>query len=405
MKKTLFTLLVLLSAVCLALDPIILDDFTKPNEWKPYKGCTVTPAEGPDGTQAITVKLPGTAERKLPFAPQSKWAWDQYQGISFSVKGDGSDCWAPIAIRYSSYSYLFFFPLKNTEWHRYSVPWHDFIPESQIDLIGEPGALPPCGIEILRLGCRWNIWYDNAKIPPHTFSIANVRLEPNVDSTRKSFKPAPFQAVLDKLKAGKPVTIQFQGDSITAGTSVADKVNKRYSKRTEILLRKWLNNPNINCINRAVGGARTNDGRAWLNRDFVAELPDLVTIWYGYNDKSGCITTAYYKKCMADYIARIAAKTQGKTAILLFATGPGKDARYTMMDDYAQAMRDLARELNIPCFDVNKCFKSVDKKHFCDTFMADTAHPNAKGHQFIADSLCDFLVNAAGIKTPKPTLE
>jgi len=402
--KHLLSILTLLSVCCLALDPIVIEDFSKPELWKAASKAKIEAAEGIEGGKAIAITLPGTVFKGLPFDDAELDAWNQYQGVSFQVKGDGSDAWAPISFnnRYGSYSYVYFFPLKNTDWVKYTVAWADFIPENQIGLIGEPDGLPPCGINNIRFGCRWNIWFDNATIPAHSFTVTNVVLEPVAPASRPAFKSAPFQGVLDKLKNRQPVTIQCQGDSITAGTSLADKVNERYSIRTELLLRQWLKTDSITCINRAVGGARTNDGRAWLGRDFVAGAPDLVTIWYGYNDKSGGITAEYYKKTMKDYIERICAFTQGKTAILLFATGPGTGARFTMMDDFAQAMRELAAEMELPIFDVHKLFKGVGKAKFAAEYMADTAHPNAAGHQLVADKLAEFLVSAAGVADPKP---
>ena len=389
-----------------ALDVITIDDFSTPTAWKAVNKVTVAPAEGPDGAKAIAVSnLPyGTASHKLSFTNEELDVWDKYQGISFYVKGDGSDCWSPVAISnsYGSYSYVYFVPLKSTEWVKYTVAWRDFIPEGFAGLIGEPNGIPPCGINELRVGCRWNIWFNNDKIPAHTLTLANVVLEPVVAVDNTPYKPAPFSKILDKLRKREKLIIQFQGDSITAGTSLRDKVNERYSIKTEELLREWLKTENIICVNRAVGGARTNDERAWLNRDFSGETPDLVTLWIGYNDRSGTAAASYYKSAVNDYIDRICAKTKGQAAILLFATGVGAGARFTMMDEFAQTIRDLAKERGIECFDVNAYMKAVGKLPLGEKYMADTAHPNAAGHKFVADKLCEFLIAKAGIKDPKP---
>ena len=72
------------------------------------------------------------------------------------------------------------------------------------------------------------------------------------------------------------------------------------------------------------------------------------------------------------------------------------------MDEFAQTIRDLAKERGIECFDVNAYMKAVGKLPLGEKYMADTAHPNAAGHKFIADKLCEFLIGKAGIKDPKP---
>ncbi len=403
--KRFFCACLLMAIGCMALETMSLDKLDKPSRWKTNGGVTVEATDGVNGQAGVVVShLPkGTAQLQLVFDDDQLDIFDQYQGVSFYVKGDGSECWETISLLHNyNYTYNYFVPLKSTEWVKYTVAWRDFIPESQCGMIQQSGGVPACGINTLRIGCRWKIWYDNAQIPEHSLMISDVKLEPVVNRPVNTWKPASFESVLAKLRNKEPLTIQFQGDSITAGTSLANKVAERYSIKTEELLRKWLKNDKINCVNRAVGGARTNDERAWLQRDFSGDVPDLVTLWIGYNDKSGCNTVGYYKQTVADYIDRVAEITKGRSAFLLFAPGPGKGPRFTMMDDYAQAIRELAAERGLPYFDVSKLFKSFGKKEFSDTYMADTAHPNAKGHQVVADALCEFLVKAAGITEPKP---
>ena len=403
MKKTIF---LILSAVCVwALDAFQLDSLAKTDRWKVNGDVAVMSADGVNGRPAVMFnRLPkGTAQLSLSFDDDLQDSFDQYEGVSFYVKGDGSDCWEAICLVHNgNYTYNYFVPLKNTEWVKYTVPWSDFIPEGQCGMLQQSGGVPACGITSLRIGCRWRIWYDNASIPEHSMTISDIRLEPMVSSPASSYRPAAFDGVLAKLKNGEPLVIQFQGDSITAGTSLRDKVTERYSIKTEELLRKWLKNDKITCVNRAVGGARTNDERAWLARDFSGAVPDLVTLWIGYNDKSGCNTAAYYRQSVADYIDRVAEITKGRSAFLLFTPGPGMGPRFTMMDDYAQAIRELAVERGLSCFDVSKLLKSFGKQEFSNAYMADMAHPNAKGHEVVADALCEYLVKAAGITAPKP---
>ncbi len=403
MKKIFVCLLMAIG--CMALETMSLDKLDKPARWKVVGGVTVEAADGVNGQAGVIVShLPkGTAQLQLAFDDDQLDVFDKYQGVSFYVKGDGSNCWETIGLTHNyNYSYLYFVPLKSTEWVKYTVAWRDFIPEGACGMIQQSGGVPACGLNTLRIGCRWKIWYDNAQIPEHSLTISDVKLEPVVERVANTYRPAPFENVLAKLRNKEPLTIQFQGDSITAGTSLANKVAERYSIKTEELLRKWLKNDKINCVNRAVGGARTNDERAWLQRDFSGDIPDLVTLWIGYNDKSSCNTVAYYKQTVADYIDRVVEITKGKSAFLLFTPGPGKGPRFTMMDDYARAIRELAAERGLPYFDVSKLFKAFGKKEFSDTYMADMAHPNAKGHLVVADALCEFLVKAAGITEPKP---
>lgn len=402
--STIFMLFTVMSLVQAA-SPLVLDDFETLTGWTAQaKDATFAAATSAAvGEGAMTVTLPGTLSKKIQCSDDVLTLWDGSQGLSFYVKGDGSDVWAPIAVSagYGAFSYVYFFPLKSTDWVKYTVAWRDFIPEDEVEPMGTPEGLPPGGIQVLRFGCRWRIWYDNANLPAHSFSVDQVQIETHVPLTTAPPAPAPFAAFLEKLRRREPVTIQFQGDSITAGTALADKVAERYSTKTQDLLRQWLGYDGIDCRNRAVGGARVNDARAWLERDFVGGAPDLVTIWYGYNDKTAGYSKEHYQQMMSDYIDRIAAVTQGKSAIVLFATGPGTQGRFTMMDGYAQAIRDLAAARQLPCFDVHAMMKALGRGPMRD-IMADQAHPNTQGHQLIADHLAQFLVSQAGIDAPRP---
>jgi len=191
------------------------------------------------------------------------------------------------------------------------------------------------------------------------------------------------------------------GDSITAGTGLSDRDRERYATLVEEELRRWLGYDAVHCTSKAVGGAKLTDARAWASRDFVGPTPDLVTVWYGYNDKSSAYTCDYFRRSLGDYIERVRRVTGGQSAILLLATGPGCGPRFVMLDDYAEAVRETARENDLGLFDVNRVLKAVGRDRIQDYF-GDMAHPNKDGHRLIADALCEFLVKAAGIDTPKP---
>ncbi len=398
--------MVLFAPVCvwtLLAEPVPLADFETLDGWQVIrKPAAVEPTSGAAvGKGALRVTLPGMVQKTLArrFVPGSA-AWDGYEGVSFWVKGDGSDQFGSLALR-GSYAFVTFFPLKDTSWHKLVLPWSAFVPESQVGHIGETGGMPPSGINAIRLGCRWTIWHNNARIPAHGFGIDQIQLEERVPGPGPVPRPRPFGEVLARLKARQPVRIQCMGDSITAGTGLADRDRERYAVLVREGLRRWLGYDGISCYSRAVGGAKLLDARAWVPRDFYDEPPDLVTVWYGYNDKSAAHTKAYFKRSLNDYLDRIRRQTKGRSALLLFATGPGAGPRFVMLDDYAEAVRETARERGLPCFDVNLLMKALGREGIMD-YMADMAHPNKKGHQYIADGFCRFLIEQAGIDTPKP---
>jgi len=410
--KPLLRIAVLLAVFCGPLyvwaEPVVLEDFETLDGWKVTsktasfeKADTAAVGEG-----AICVNLPGMVYKQLSKRPlPGSAAWDRYGGVSFWVKGDGSDLFGCLALcpnrPTGNYTYVCYFPLKDKSWHKLTLSWDDFVPEGQYDPIGTRGALPPSGIQTIRFGSRWTIYHNNAKIPRHQYCIDQIQIEEKVEKPGPVPATRPFAEALDLLKARKEIHIVCMGDSITAGTSLADKDRERYAVRLQEILRKRLGCDRIFCESRAVGGAKLTDARAWVPRDFVGDPPDLVTILYGYNDKSAAHTKEYFKKSLNDYIDRIARKTGGKTAILLFPTIPGLGPRFIMMDDYADAVRETAKERGLACFDLQKVFKEIGRDKM-EQYLADMAHPNAEGHRIIADAIAGFLIESAGVAAPKP---
>ncbi|MDD4871512.1 MAG: SGNH/GDSL hydrolase family protein [Kiritimatiellae bacterium] len=399
-----FVFMFVLSGILYA-EPFVLEECDNATLWKTNRA-PATVVVAPDtkyGSGAIKVTMPGEVTRTL----SKSWvtnsaAWDRYEGVSFWVKGDGSDLFGCLALT-GVYPYVVYFPLKNTEWQKFTFAWVEFAPEMQTSPLGISAGMPVSGINAIRLGSRWNIYHNNRNIPAHSFCLDHIQFEERVPSPVTAPLPRPFKEILDLLRANKPVNIQCMGDSITAGTGLPDKDNQRYAVLAQDLLRRWLNQPAITCVSKAVGGARTTDLRAWIPRDFNDTAPDLVTLWIGYNDKSGATTCEYFKQSVNDYIDRVCRVTKGRSAILLLATGPGCGPRFVMMDDYAEAVRELAGERKLPLLDIHRLLTALGREKI-EEYFGDMAHPNEKGHRFIADALCEFLVKQAGVNTPKPII-
>ncbi|MCC7490739.1 MAG: hypothetical protein IT204_00240 [Fimbriimonadaceae bacterium] len=387
--------------------PVVLADCESVTGWKANAPAAVAAAtDAGAGQGAVQVTLPGTVVREIVARGTAAMAdWDRYQGISLLVKGDGSANFGCFAVSGGgsdgTYSYVTWFPLRDTTWHRVAVRWADLIPEGQVDPIGTLGALPPSGITVLRCGSRWTIGHNNYPLPQVSFGLDQVQLEETLPEPAATPPLAPLSGVIAKLKAGQPLRIQCMGDSITAGTSLPDRENQRYAVLVGRLLRDWCKNEQIVCESRAVGGAKLSDARAWVPRDFVDAPPDLVTVLYGYNDKSNTQTRDYYRRSLEDYLDRIARVTGGRSAVLLLTCLPGTGPRWSMLDDYAEAVREVAKARSLACFEFQDVLKSVGRDQL-EQFFADQAHPNIAGHERLADALAGYLARQAGITPPPP---
>jgi lysophospholipase L1-like esterase len=308
------------------------------------------------------------------------------------VRGDGSENWSRVAFGNRSYMYEVYFPLANTEWHEVRVHFDELVGAAPIYDIGSFGMLPPSGIRNIRLGDRWYLTWNNYPMPEHSFSIDDVKLIADAPEPAPAPSPKALEEVLQKLRDREPVSIQCMGDSITAGTGLPDRDNQRYAVLLGQKLRERLGYDDIECYSRAVGGAKLTDARFWAPRDFHGVEPDLVTIAYGYNDKSGTYPVEFFTWAMNDYIDRIARLTDGGAAICPITTLPGGAHRFVMMDDFAQAVRDLADERgDVVPIDLAAQIKPMGRQAWMG-YLGDLAHPNIEGHEWLANALADWIV-------------
>lgn len=148
---------------------------------------------------------------------QASEQWDQAAGISFWVKGDGSKTWGGLElIDRSDYAlrYGYCFPIDSTEWRKITVPWCDLIPELPAgQLVEAQGGYAPSNFGNLWFG-KWHYWRE---YPSQSFAVDQICLEPSIAVDEDDYTPimAGTPRTLEKLKAGKPVTIVTMGDSLS----------------------------------------------------------------------------------------------------------------------------------------------------------------------------------------------
>jgi lysophospholipase L1-like esterase len=375
-----------------------LETFDSVEGWE-RQGARVEPApEAAVGAGAATFFLPGFITKKIaspkPIDPD---AMDEgYAGISFWVKGDGSDQFGTLVLcgmhpQWFPFKYACSFPLKDTTWKQYKFRWDELVPEDATYSIGTPGGAPPSNIGYIKVGSKWNTTHNNAQMPKFSFDLDHLQLEADLPAAAPVPALQKVETVRARLAAKKPVSILCLGDSITAGTSLRNADKERYAQVLEGMLRERCGYDDISVVSRAVGGAQGNDLRLWTHRDFTGIEPDLVIVMFGYNDKSWGYPAGYYGAIIKDYADRIARQTSGKAALLLMPPIPGRGPRYIMMDDYADATRRAGRENNIEICDIHAVFKAFGRAGL-NEYMADDAHPNAKGHATMAETIAALLV-------------
>ncbi|HUS79807.1 MAG TPA: GDSL-type esterase/lipase family protein [Armatimonadota bacterium] len=407
MRRTLAALLLLSAAIPAVAQPYTIESFDDLAAIEARKGITAQPAEttyapaddAAVGAGALTASLAPGGNVTVSINPDlyaDNEAWDACNGIRFWLKGDGSDGYGCVAFgpRYP-YLYEVWFPLKDASWHQVTYRLDELVSMSAVMPIGTPGMAPPSGMATIVLGTRWRLVWNNEPKPAYSFSIDNVELIADAPPAPPVPAPRPLGEVLRKLKGHEPVRIYCMGDSVTAGTGLADKYHEQYAAVLQGLLRERLGYDGISVQSRAVGGAKLADARAWAVRDFAGEPPDLVTICYGYNDKSAGQPKGFFKYSLSDYIERICRQTGGRAAIVPITTLPGGQWRFVMMDDYAEGVREVCAERGLPCLDLAAQIKPLGRVQWA-TMLADRAHPKAEGHRWLAERMADWFMEQIG---------
>ena len=206
----------------------------------------------------------------------------------------------------------------------------------------------------------------------------------------------------------KELVIVTFGDSTTAPRKGIDKV---FSVRLhEMLTAAGIPN---NVINSGVGSSHTgsikdNDfakvvhGMDRFEKSVLAHHPDWVTINFGLNDAyqdkgingQSRIPLDKYVANLTYFIDQI--EKQNGRVILLTPNPVGSKLdrfRYERVKEYRKAVRKLARKKNVYFIDSWKLFYKHTKKNpkGIDSLLPDAVHPNAEGHQIIAEAIFKII--------------
>ncbi len=227
------------------------------------------------------------------------------------------------------------------------------------------------------------------------------------------FKPAP-------VPEPRPNGIVMFGDSTTAYRRGA--VQKVYSVRVDEALQSIGSSLSVH--NAGVGGNTTRDARKRFERDVLRHKPRVVVMQFGINDSAVDV----WKKPpatgprvpLAEYLDNlrfmITAAQKHKAKVILMTTNPlrwtpklkdlyGKPPYDPAAEDgfdsphlaaYNEALRKLAKELNVPLVDIRAAYPAFAAKHKTniDGLLLDGIHPNDLGHQLVCELLVAAIRNA-----------
>ena len=211
----------------------------------------------------------------------------------------------------------------------------------------------------------------------------------------------------------RPGGIIAFGDSTTALRPGA--VEKVYSQRVDEALQGI--GSSLSVANAGVGGNTTREARKRLVKSVLQYKPRIVIMQFGINDAAVDVwktpPATEPRVPLAEYLENmtfmIAESRKQKAKVILMTTNPlrwtsrlremyGKPPYLRDAEDgfdspflaaYNEALRKLAKELDVPLVDVRAAYPAFALKHqkTIDEMLLDGMHPGDLGHQLVAELL------------------
>jgi lysophospholipase L1-like esterase len=315
--------------------------------------------------------------------------WNQYEGFSFWVKGDGSrNCGGLEFIDRENFAlrYGYCFPIKSTGWTKISVAWSDLIPELAGPPVDAHGGFAPNRFRNVWFG-KWFYWRE---YPACSFAIERMQLEKKIERDAADYTPQKpgLPRVLAKLKARQPITIVTMGDSLSDKRHWAN----RETLWSELLVKnlKDTYGGEVTLVNPAIGGTTLSQNVVLVPRWLQdAPAPDLVTIWFGGNDWDTGVRGPRYQQYLRAAIDRVRRLTKGQAELLVMTTCPGFNAWETT-SELSQAAWAVAKEQKTGFADAASAFHQAGSREEAlkrKYWVWDNVHLGPGGHELIAETV------------------
>lgn len=206
-----------------------------------------------------------------------------------------------------------------------------------------------------------------------------------------------LSGVKKELKAVWPnnrtVNIVFHGHSVPAGFWHDHEVHTLESYPHLVLekLKEQYPYAVINVIVTAIGGENSQKGSARFE-EVLAHRPDVLLIDYALNDRFLGLEKArvawedMIKKALAQNIKVILLTPSPDQRVDLLAAG-------NPLEPHAEQIRQLAERFQVGLADPYAEFKKIAAHGNLPDYMSHVNHPNLAGHQLIAGTLVEWLID------------
>jgi acyl-CoA thioesterase-1 len=198
-----------------------------------------------------------------------------------------------------------------------------------------------------------------------------------------------------RIAEGRSLKIVALGSSSTEGVGATSRANS-YPSRLEAELREQFPDMQIQVINRGVGGEDAREMLARLDRQVIAERPDLVLWQVGTNaivDQEGVSEEAHLVR---KGLARL--KAAGVDVILMDPQYSPAVTQRPNAPAMVRMLQNVAQSANVPVFRryaIMSHWRTVENVPFDRFIVNDGLHMNDWSYHCIAKLLATSIVAAA----------
>lgn len=196
-----------------------------------------------------------------------------------------------------------------------------------------------------------------------------------------------------KWPANRTINLVFHGHSVPAGYARTPDVNSfdSYPYLVQRELKRLYPYAVINIIITAIGGENSTQGAQRFKKDVLTHRPDVLFIDYALNDRK--IGLSPSRKNMEKMIR--AALHKNISVILLT---PSADEKVNLLQPgnelelFARQITQLAEKYKIGLADSYSRFRRIEEQKIdIHEFMAQSNHPDRKGHELIAEEILRYF--------------
>lgn len=203
----------------------------------------------------------------------------------------------------------------------------------------------------------------------------------------------------------RTVNLVFHGHSVPSGYFVTPEVRKfeSYPHLSLVKIKDKYPGAVVNSITTSIGGEHAEGGERRFVQEVLTMRPDVLFIDYALNDRSIGLErakVAWQKMIDLASAHRFTSHDGQEHRVKIVLMTPTPDTSEDILSDdaplaqHARQIRALAEQYGIELVDSYMLFKNMAKKESLASYMAQTNHVNAKGHQVVADAIVKLFIEA-----------